>query len=275
MSLFVCNTILPPHPILYNIFMTTEQSVLLKLIRQSQFDTIEDIAWDDINIDALYEEANQQAVLGLIAPLIPPDHSTDKWHRAQLQQESHYIRYCHAQDDLKRTLDEAHIPFVILKGNAAAIYYKDPMRRAMGDIDFLVPQDQFDNAKAALLAAGYKAGTDIERHLALEKNGTHFELHHRFSHEIDIEDYLITGLEAPNINTIDNHDFPMLPTLANGLVLLDHMRNHLKKSLGLRQVIDWMMYVNASLDDEFWASEYEQAACSKGMDTLAPRNTGV
>ena len=77
-----------PLPILYNNPMTTEQSVLLKLIRQSQFDTIEDIAWDDIDLDALYEEASQQAVLGLIAPLIPEAYSNDTWRRARLRQEA-------------------------------------------------------------------------------------------------------------------------------------------------------------------------------------------
>lgn len=135
--------------------MTTEQSVLLKLIRQSQFDTVEDIAWNEIDLDALYEEAIQQAVLGLIAPLIPEAYSNDTWRKAQLQQEASYIRYCFAQDELKKVLDEAGTPFVILKGNAAAIYYKERMRRAMGDIDFLVPQDRFEDARVAFTSSCY------------------------------------------------------------------------------------------------------------------------
>ena len=249
--------------------MTTEQSVLLKLIRQSQFDTIEDIAWDDIDLDELYEEANQQAVLGLIAPLIPEAYSNDTWRKAQFQQEASYIRYCYAQDELKKVLDDANIPFVILKGNASAIYYKEPMRRAMGDIDFLVHKEQFNNAKAVLLASGYNEGKDGHRHLSLTKNGTHFELHHRFSHEIDIEEYITNGLVCFELNNIDCHYFPMLPKLANGLVLLDHMRNHLMRSMGLRQLIDWMMYAYNNLDDSFWTSEFKEASSEKNLDSLA------
>ena len=95
-----CSSHAPParlnEEILYNYPMTTEQSVLLNLIRQSQFDTVEDIAWDEFDLDALYEEASQQAVLGLIAPLIPEAYSNDTWRKAQLQQEASYIRYCFA-----------------------------------------------------------------------------------------------------------------------------------------------------------------------------------
>ena len=65
----------------------------------------------------------------------------------------------------------------------------------------------------------------------------------------------------------------MLPKLANGLVLLDHMRHHVRNGLGLRQVIDWMMFVHKELDDEFWHKEFGRAAREKGMDTLATVTT--
>ena len=51
--------------------------------------------------------------------------------------------------------------------------------------------------------------------------------------------------------------FPMLPPLANGLVLLDHMKKHLRSGLGLRQAIDWMMYVDKVLDNEKWEKSFK------------------
>ena len=39
--------------------------------------------------------------------------------------------------------------------------------------------------------------------------------------------------------------------------------------MGLRQIIDWMMYVDSVLDDSFWKSSFEYAAKSVGLDTLA------
>lgn len=94
--------------ILYNNPMATEQSVLLKLIRQSQFDTVEDIAWDDIDLDALYEDAKQQTVLGLIASLIPEKHSNDTWRKAQFRQGASYIRYRSTQGSVKEFYPPNH-----------------------------------------------------------------------------------------------------------------------------------------------------------------------
>ena len=249
--------------------MTNEQRALLELIKISQFGSSEEISLDDINMNTLYEEASQQAVLGLVASVIPSKYLDKKWLDAKYQQESAYIRYCNAQDELKEVLDKADIPFVILKGNAAAVNYKNPMYRSMGDIDFLVPQDKFEKAIFVLIEDKYKIGHENERHISFHKDNFSFELHHHFSHDINIEDYLVDGLRDPTINSVDGHSFTMLPKLSNGLVLLDHMRAHLKSALGLRQVIDWMMYVYHNLDDQFWQNEFQPIVYEKGMDILA------
>ena len=64
-------------------------------------------------------------------------------------------------------------------------------------------------------------------------------------------------------------EFPMLPKLANGLVLLGHVAQHLKAGLGLRQVIDWMLYVKRELSDAYWKQSFEAAAKYVGLDTAA------
>ena len=47
------------------------------------------------------------------------------------------------------------IPYLVLKGACAAIYYPDPMRRTLGDIDLLVPPEHFAAAYRAMEKAGY------------------------------------------------------------------------------------------------------------------------
>lgn len=55
-----------------------------------------------------------------------------------------------------RALAEAGIPAAALKGlHLAAAVYENPALRTMGDVDLLVPADQVDAARAALMAAGY------------------------------------------------------------------------------------------------------------------------
>ena len=249
--------------------MDINQEALLNLIQKSQFESSENMRFDGVDWNEVYNEASFQTVLGIVAHEGPDRYLDEKWQQVQFSQMASYIRYCHAEDELKKVLGDARIPFLVLKGNAAAISYKEPSRRAMGDIDFLVPQDRYDDVEELLEASGYIKDHDNGRHAEYKKNGMSFEPHRHYSHDVDIEDYLIEDLKTPIIARIEDHSFPMLSTLTNGLVLLDHMRRHLKSGLGLRQVIDWMMYVYRNLDDEYWENEFSRVAKEKKMDKLA------
>ena len=251
--------------------MKVVEKTLLSLIKKSQFGLEETIIWADVDMNLLYEEALNQSVLGIIAPEIPSEYSNKEFVDAQYRQKKSYILYCHAQDELKQILDSDDIPFVVLKGNASAISYADPTCRMMGDIDILVPQELYDKTNNILSSSGYKKECDDGRHCGFKKDKTSIEVHHHFSHfeEFDFENYIIDGLKLREIVTVDGHEFPMLPKLANGIVLLDHFRRHLQSSVGLRQVIDWMMYVYRNLDDDYWNNEVKKIMEEKGLYTLA------
>ena len=238
--------------------------VLLDLIKKSLWGTplpdYDSLYDEPVDWDAVFEEAKIQTVAGIAAPAVPdsaPEELKAKWKNYSYMILANYHKVLAAQDQLLALLKEHNIPVAILKGAAAAIYYPNPSQRNMGDIDFLVPQDLFDSAEKLLVENGYTMTQDRSknpRHSGFAKDGVHFELHHHFSHDDapDIEQYLIDGFNQLETKTIDGHQFTMFPPLANGLVLLDHMRSHLKSGLGLRQVVDWMMYVNAKADDSFW-----------------------
>ena len=202
-----------------------------------------------------------------------PEDVRAKWKAAEDMQLVRYIRYLNAQGELTALMDAEGIPFIVLKGLAAGVNYRDPSKRAMGDIDFIVPQELFEKTREVLLKAGYHPGVDnpyYTRHVAYNKSGVHFELHHHFSHEDrDVEEFITRGLEERREVVIDGTRFTMADRLDNGIVLLDHMKTHLKSGLGLRQVIDWMMYVERELDNEFWKGSFEAAATSVRLDKLA------
>ena len=258
--------------------MNNTEKQLIELIKESQFGN-GILSFSDWDFGAVMKEAKAQAVLGVVAPVIPKGYVSDSKvvDRIIAQQKAQYIRYLHKEDQLKRLLDENDIPFVILKGNAAAMYYREPSYRKMGDIDFLINVENFARTKEVMLNSGYElkhdADTEDYRHIAFAKEKISFELHRKFSHEVDIEEYVLNGLARREIKVIEGYEFPVLPNLANGLVLLDHMRNHLKTGLGLRQVIDWMMYVNAELNDEFWNAEFGPVAREKGFEMIATVTT--
>jgi len=250
---------------------------LLTLLRSSLYDISADFP-ADTDWHKVLKEANAQTVAALAAKALPKTLTPEQlqpWKNIQYSQIANYVRYLVAQDELCRLFAEKNIPMAILKGSAAAVFYPQPSLRRMGDIDFIVPEAMFDQAGEIMLAAGYQSNGKVGvRHAAYHKDGLEFEMHRRFSHPgVDIESYITEGLQHTERGAVNGHEFPMLPRLANGLILLEHMRSHLRVGLGLRQLIDWMMFVEHELDDTFWRDTFCDVAREKNLDTLAVTTT--
>ncbi len=278
--------------------MNAAQKLLLSLIKAACFGKKEEALpapgsgtdprgeelWREV-----YREAMAQRIAGLAIDGIEACGLADEsglssaangtWRESGMRNMAWYIRYLHAQNELTALLDGEGIPFAVLKGLAAAVYYPAPRARMMGDIDFIVPRELFDKCREIMTAAGYEyvpANEDYARHVAFVKNGITFELHHHFSHDDrDVETFIDRGLANAVRVSVDGAEISMLPDEDNGIVLIDHIRNHLKNGLGLRQLIDWMMYVEKVVDDDFWESGFGDALASVNMDRLAKVAAGT
>lgn len=244
--------------------LTETEEALISLLRASLWGEKPEY---ELTSDVL-RETNDQTVAGLIAKdaLIPYAAS--------------FFQYMYCQDELVSLFNEAGIPMAILKGSAAAVYYPEPYRRSMGDYDFIVPKEYFADAWDLLEHNGYvtkiKRNDKVEREVPFFKHRREYELHYNFGDfNIDISKYVDEGLRSIETGKIDDYEFPMLPPLVNGLVLLTHISHHLHLGLGLRQVIDWMMYVDRVLDDEFWYSTFQPAVENLGLTTLAITATAL
>ena len=253
--------------------MTQSETILLSLIKKSLFG-IDYSLPSDVDWNAVFQEAQDQAVVGIVAPVVPHDCPYEieaKWNSAKNHQIAQQVRYWHAQDQLDKLLTENEIPYVILKGAAAAMNYPDPFRRSMGDIDFLVPPKLFERAKTLLLENGYIQNHEQnDRNIGLSKDHISFELHFRFSYsDLNMEDVLLNGLSHSERKTVENHSFYALPTVENGLVLLGHLWGHLHTGVGLRQVLDWMLFVHDNLNDELWNAVFSSLTKAYGLQKLA------
>lgn len=250
--------------------MNRTEQIFLQAIQKSLWNA-EIVLPADTDWDAVLQEAEDQTVLGLVIAAAPKEKQLEWKSRSGIVMAS-FIRILHYQEQLCTLLEANGIPLVILKGTAAAIYYAKPEQRSMGDIDYLIPLEHFDRAKAILAQNGFTIEEDPRslRHITVYKDGITFEQHRRFSSDgIEIEKYILEGMQHPETGTIYGHSFPMLPKLANGLVLLGHMVQHLKSGLGLRQIIDWMMYVNRELTDDFWTQTFAPAVKEVGLLKVA------
>ena len=258
--------------------LNTTQVALLEAIKASLFDTEPnypaDTDWDEV-----VKEAKVQTIYGLISPVIPVRDEITEHGKA------HYIHLLYEQDKLIKLLDANDIPCVILKGSAAAIYYQKPFLRAMGDVDLLVPHDKFYEAVKVLEDNGYnyEHGKDENgnrpkyvRHFNYNKNGIEFELHHHFSSPgFDMDTILEHAIENREYHDLDGYKIPILPNITNGLVLLGHINQHLNNNnLGLRQMLDWEMYVHNVMNPDLW-NEFIRYANDIGLDCLANNVTYI
>lgn len=223
--------------------------------------------------EPVFEEMKLQTVAALPYHVLPAD--AVQWRSYCLKKQGQFVRVMYAQDQLIGLLEGSHIPCVILKGAAAAMYYPYPNLRTMGDMDFLVKRGDLKKASALLEKNGYALVNSNEgeyhHHFIYTKDQISFELHWRLGvvseHDEKRLVFFEEGIDNRQWHEIDGYRFPVLPSRLNGLVLIFHIYQHLRNGLGFRQVIDWMMYVH-QLPPEEW-EELQPLLKESGMMKLA------
>ena len=250
--------------------INVNQQALLEMLKASLFGT-EPVFPEGVDWDAVLQEAKDQTVVALAAPAVPEEEA-EKWRIPVAQNKMRFFQILDEQAKLVKLFQDAGIPMVIIKGFAAAMYYPEPILRTMGDIDFIVPPECFEDARSLMTDSEYEFVHDLgdDRDYAYRKGNVILELHHHYSDkEWDIDPLIMDGLAHPDMHSIYGKEFPALPAEINGLVLLDHARHHLFGGLGIRQIIDWMMFVHAFLADEAWESRFAPLARDAGLETFA------
>lgn len=216
----------------------------------------------------IFEEIRKHALISLPAKVLlsismPSDLYTE-WKTEIIKQIAYYCKYTYIQSNIPIT-----VPFVILKGTSAALYYPCPELRTMGDIDIITRREDYGLACKQFLDNNYRETTGVfdekrGRHRTFVKDGISIEVHAFFASMNDLDKArYFDDLVIENIN--GSH---VLPDLINGLVLLEHINQHMEEGLGLRQVIDWMMFVDRCLGIDDW-NDFRKYAEKVGLDTLA------
>ena len=216
----------------------------------------------DVN-EATYNNLRTHAIASLFAPALPnlimPSELREAWKKSVMQQILYRTQYVYIQSNLPIT-----VPYVILKGTSAAQYYFHPEYRTMGDIDIITDRNNYVQAYQELKSNGFTIKKELEREVQFVKNGVLVELHRFFASLNDpkkakyMDDLIIQNINPSHV----------LPDDINGLVLLEHINQHLEKGLGLRQIIDWMMFVDKCLPDGKWSS-FKAYAEAINLDVLA------
>lgn len=250
--------------------INVNQQALLELLKASLFG-IQPCFPENVNWDAVLQEAKDQTVVGIAAPAVPEEQAK-KWHIPVTQNKMRFFQILDEQSNLVKLFQNAGIPLAILKGCTAAMYYPIPLQRTMGDIDFIVPPDRFDDARNLMINNGYEFDHDQgdDREYTYCKGDIILELHHRYSDVgWDIDPLIMEGMTHPIMSELYGKEFPTLPAEINGLVLLDHIRHHLRWGLGIRQIIDWMMFLHSFPGDDVWNNRFALLVRKMGLERFA------
>ena len=242
---------------------------MLNIIKASLWDELENnILINEEDLNELYNHSLIALPARIISNLELNDELRDKWNNMIIKQIAYYVKYLYMQDHLPLT-----VPYVILKGTSAAQYYPHPELRAMGDIDIITRREDSKTACKMLIEGGFQEITSDEdkerkRQRVFIKNDIILEMHSFFASVNDpgkgkrFDDLIINNIQSSHV----------LPDLINGLVLIEHINQHLEFGLGLRQIIDWMMFVDKCLPDEKWP-EFQIHVCDVGLEKLAITTT--
>ena len=239
--------------------MTSSQQELLKCIRGTLFTNELYTLSDEI-----IEEAKQQVVFSFLTTRV------DRY--AVVAQN---VQLVHEQNNVAKLLE--NVPFVVLKGTATSVYYPEPILRVLGDIDIIVRPEDFDKAYSLLKTGGYdpyEYPGGNNREVPFYKDNCVIELHRTYAElnkkeqEVRLDQWIYDAIPYAVYGEIQGHSFPMLPEPLNGLTLLAHISQHLEGGLGIRQILDWLMYVNKELHDWAWPA-FREKTDQLGLTKLA------
>lgn len=246
--------------------MTETQDMLVKIIGKQLFSVQEDLPPIE-DYKSLLAEAQQQAVLPIVLSCLEDTWSSDeekqlfKKRRAEYQASG--IRNLYYHKELNSLLSEHNIPYVILKGQASAYYYPEPMLRTMGDVDFLVMPADIDKVDELLVSQGFRKLDGAEKHdyhWAYHKDLESMELHWdvpgvpETDNEV-IKAYLSDIIEKRRMIQALGGEFAIPAPVHHGLVLLLHTITHMTATgIGLRHLCDWLVFENSLSDKEFVSS---------------------
>ena len=221
-----------------------------------------------IDWDALYQIAQEQAVIGLIADGI--EYSIDSLKKSGIIPDTAVFRRIIAQViDIERTnlkmnefifalmrsFTDVGVYSLVVKGQGVGQSYLKPEHRTSGDIDLLVRKSEYERIKIVLsdLIDGVDSETLRLLHLAAHKGSFVIELHGTLQTEVknSIDRHIALMQEQMFLN----RDFTMwnnvlLPSHEfNAVFIFSHILQHFfKGGIGFRQICDWCRFLYVHKD---------------------------
>lgn len=239
------------------------EQILLDLLSNSLFGSNREITCDSVKWSLVWREAYMHAVSLLAFSGEAPENCDDALllnFRGKLKEQVRSVIHVNKQHiRLHTIMTRAGIPYVILKGAASAAYYKDPLLRAMGDVDFLVAEADIEKACKVLEENGLTRNPkEHEKHIVYYDDEGNFEMHivpagvPKGEKGEKVRLLLKDILAESRVHNTGFGTICVPSDFHHGLVILLHTCSHLtSEGIGLRQLCDWAAFVSKFTNEEF------------------------
>lgn len=248
------------------------------------------LPYEPLDFDAIYEIADAQSVVGLLAAGL--EHVEDrkvtkpealKFLKRVFSLEGKNASVCAFIEDLMGRLWEAGIYALLVKGQGLAQCYKRPQWRSVGDVDLLLDSDNYLKAKELLLplAQAVKDEDIDKKHIGItidswlvELHGTlHNGLSSRITRVVDrIQEETIRGGQVRMWRNGETN--VPLPCIDNDIIFVfTHLLQHFfQGGIRLRQVCDWSRLLwtyRGSIDVELMRSRISEMRLMSEWEVFA------
>lgn len=244
--------------------LTAEQKLLLELVGCAVQDRQLPSLPETVNWQLLQQEAASQGVFLPVFHVLSqnpekmPEEIYQEYFRQARRATARNMQVEFAQMELVELLEKGDCPYVILKGEASANYYRRPELRQLGDVDFLVPPHCTDRVIRALEAMGYSCQWH-DHHWLLQKGKYRLEMHLEVSGvpenkgRREITEFLQSIYSQSRIAAGSSGNFRTAGDAHHGLILILHTQHHaVSEGIGLRHIMDWGCFVTATAEKPFW-----------------------
>jgi len=246
--------------------MRKAEEQLLRIIRCGILKMPEPLIIDEGGCDVLFELALGHVIAGVTFVGIersmaqyPNETNVHITLLLQMLYEAERLReqktkYDAVMADFARLMEKEQIDYVVFKGLAVASHYLKPESRDIGDIDFYVPEWDFERAVNAIEKQlnVHIEKDDIDKHFSFNWRGIRFEMHYQietFGFK-QYQQYFNAQVDAclkQQIATfaVNDTQVPMLPPMWDLIVVFKHLMNHLiGEGVGLRQTTDFAVLIS-------------------------------
>jgi len=181
---------------------------------------------------------------------------SEKIKKFTLQIVARNYKNLNVQSKLIKMLAENNIPSAVLKGASVALNYPEPMLRAYGDIDLLVPFEDYEKSIDLLVGENErdKLSAMHKFHYQMRIDNISVEIHNAVAHFLDedeyIKKYMCEAINNLEMKTMDCFEFPVLTEAYQAPALLLHTKTHyFENELSFRMLADWALFVDKMSDD--------------------------